>query len=238
MFVLSRQAMTRLLTAVVIAVLAVTTALMSGGAASAAPANNPVQYKIARDGDKVLLSVTGGSITRDGDLLSIRNNAGRAVWSAPLTYSLENKQFPIDLVKYSSNRVALVPIKDPARSTPADTNMVEVSRKYAQNYASDGYQTRKERDDAALSRFNSEVAAGMTITSIIFTVIGVILGVGLIGVIGCATIVACVPAITAGVAIGGIAGTIIGGSGSVVVAGIRYFNTISAPFTPPRKKKN
>lgn len=143
MFVLSRQAMTRLLTAVVIAVLAVTTALMSGGAASAAPVNNPVQYKIARDGDKVLLSVTGGSITRDGDLLSIRNNAGRAVWSAPLTYSLENKQFPIDLVKYSSNRVALVPIKDPARSTPADTKMVEVSRKYAQNYASDGYQTRR-----------------------------------------------------------------------------------------------
>ncbi len=238
MFVLSRQAMTRLLTAVVIAVLAVTTALMSGGAASAAPVNNPVQYKIARDGDKVLLSVTGGSITRDGDLLSIRNNAGRAVWSAPLTYSLENKQFPIDLVKYSSNRVALVPIKDPARSTPADTKMVEVSRKYAQNYASDGYQTRKERDDAALRRFNSEVAAGMTITSIIFTVIGVILGVGLIGVIGCANIVACVPAITAGVAIGGIAGTIIGGSGSVVVAGIRYFQTITSPFTPPRKKKN
>ena len=238
MSILSRQTITRLLTAAVIAVLAVTTALLSGGAAGAAPANNPVKYEISRDGNKVLLSVTGGSITRDGTIVSIRNNACKAVWAMPLTYSLEDKQFPIDLVTYSSNRVALVPIKDLARSAPADAKQVGTARKYAQNYASGGYQTRKDRDDAALKRFNSEVAAGMTITSIVFAVIGVIIGVGLIGVVGCATIVACVPALTAGVALGGIAGTILGGGGSVVVAGIRYFQTISAPFTPPGKKKN
>lgn len=78
----------------------------------------------------------------------------------------------------------------------------------------------------------------MTITSIIFTVIGVILGVGLIGVIGCATIVACVPAITAGVAIGGIARhhhrrQRLRGRGRYPV-----LQTITSPFTPPRKKKN
>lgn len=232
------RTLTRVFVAILSATVAVTTALMSGGAASAAPANNAVKYKISKSDDTVLLSVTDGTITHDGNLVSIRNKAGVAVWAMPLTYSLEDKQFPIDLVKYSSNRVALVPIKDLSRATPANAKQVAFSRKVVQDYASDGYRTRQERDDAALRRFNAEASAGMTITSIIFAVIGVIIGVALIGTVGCATIVACVPALTAGVALGGIAGTILGGGGSVVVAGIRYFQTISSPFTPPRKKTN
>lgn len=184
--------------AVLTAIVAVTTALMSGGAASAAPANNAVKYKISQIDSKVLLSVTDGTITQDGNLVSIRNKAGKAVWAMPLTYSLENKQFPIELVKYSSNRVALVPIKDLSRATPADAKQVAYSRKVTQDYlASNGYRSRQERDDAALRRFNSEASAGITITSIIFAVIGVIIGVALIGTIGCAIIVACVPALSA-----------------------------------------
>lgn len=238
MFRVSRKAVTRLLTAAVIAVLALTTALMSGGgSATAAPAD--VKYKVTKTDDKVLLSVTDGSITHDGNLVSIRNSAGKALWSMPLTYSLENTQFPIDMVKYSSNRVALIPIKDPGRGTPADPVQVGLTRDIVRkHYANDGYQTKKERDDAALKRFNSEVAAGMTITSIIFTAIGAVLGGFLIGAPSCAAVVFCLPGLVTGAAVGGIAGTILGGSGSVVVAGIRYFQTITSPFTPPRKKKN
>ncbi len=236
MSVRSTRSLTRVFIAVLTAIVAVTTALMSGGAASAAPANNAVKYKISQLDSKVLLSVTDGTITQDGNLVSIRNKAGKAVWSMPLTYSLENNQFPIELVKYSSNRAALVPIKDLSRATPADAKQVAYSRKVAQDYASNGYRSRQERDDAALRRFNSEASAGITITSIIFAVIGVIIGVALIGTIGCATIIACVPALSAGVTLGGIAGTIIGGGGSVIVAGIRYFQTVTAPFNPPRPR--
>ena len=168
------RSLTRVFIAVLTAIVAVTTALMSGGAASAAPANNAVKYKISQIDSKVLLSVTDGTITQDGNLVSIRNKAGKAVWAMPLTYSLENKQFPIELVKYSSNRVALVPIKDLSRATPADAKQVAYSRKVTQDYASNGYRSRQERDDAALRRFNSEASAGITITSIIFAVIGVI----------------------------------------------------------------
>lgn len=129
-----------------------------------------------------------------------------------------------------------MPIKDLSRATPADAKQVAYSRKVTQDYASNGYRSRQERDDAALRRFNSEASAGITITSIIFAVIGVIIGVALIGTIGCAIIVACVPALSAGVTLGGIAGTIIGGGGSVIVAGIRYFQTVTAPFNPPRPR--
>ena len=73
----------------------------------------------------------------------------------------------------------------------------------------------------------------MTITSVIFAAIGVVVGVALIGVVGCATIVACVPALAAGVTLGGIAGTVLGGGGSVVVAGMRYFRPLPPLFTPP-----
>ena len=54
------RSLTRVFIAVLTAIVAVTTALMSGGAASAAPANNAVKYKISQIDSKVLLSVTDG----------------------------------------------------------------------------------------------------------------------------------------------------------------------------------
>ena len=231
MFLVSRRAVTRLLTAAVIAVLALTTALMSGGgSATAAPAD--VKYKVSRTADKVLLSVTDGSITQDGKLVSIRNSAGRALWSMPLTYSHDRLQFPIKVEQYSSDRVALVPITDRKLGVAADSEQIALVRKYA----NDGYQTRQERDDAALKRFNSELAAGMTVSTIVLTAIGAVVGAAL----GCVGTIwaACAPGLIGGAAIGGIAGTIVGGGGSVVVAGIRYFQTVTSPFTPPRKKRN
>lgn len=41
------------------------------------------------------------------------------------------------------------------RAPPIEHQDGRVSRKYAQNYASDGYQTRKERDDGAALRASS-----------------------------------------------------------------------------------
>lgn len=244
---LTGRTLVRLSTAAILAIFAMTTAFMSNGGAAAAPAADPVKYLISTTADKkVNLSVKNGSITTDDGWVSILNKKGGTVWTMPLTYSLENLQFPIKVVKSRANFVTLKPITDPALAKPADAKSVAEARTMAFNYArkqnpeSAGYRTKKERDDAALNRFQSEVGAGMTISSVVFAVIGVVIGIGLIGTIGCLTIVACVPALTAGVALGGIAGTVLGGSGSVVVAGLRYFQTINAPFTPPvtKKKKN
>ena len=237
----------RLFTAAVLAIFALTTAFMSSGGAADAPSADPVKYLIAPTVDKrVNLSVKNGSIKTDNGWVSILDNKGSKVWTMPLSYSLENLQFPIKVVKSSKTAVSLKPVTYLALAKPADAKSVAAARTMAFDYAkkqnpeSAGYRTKKERDDAALNRFQSEVGAGMTITSVIFAAIGVVVGVALIGVVGCATIVACVPALAAGVTLGGIAGTVLGGGGSVVVAGMRYFQTITAPFTPPatKKKKN
>ena len=151
-----------------------------------------MKYKISQIDSKVLLSVTDGTITQDGNLVSIRNKAGKAVWAMPLTHSLENKQFPIELV-IQPNRVARARSRI-SRATPADAKQVAYSRKVTQDYASNGYRSRRTRRRRA-APLQLRGPAGITITSIIFAVIGVIIGVALIGTIGCAIIVACVPAL-------------------------------------------
>lgn len=240
------RTLVRATTAVVLALMAMTTALVSSGGAAAAPAPEPVAFKLRSTGTGITMHVANGSITSADGWVAINDTTGRKVWTMPLSYSLENLQFPIKVVKSSKTAVSLKPVTYLALAKPADAKSVAAARTMAFDYAkkqnpeSAGYRTKKERDDAALNRFQSEVGAGMTITSVIFAAIGVVVGVALIGVVGCATIVACVPALAAGVTLGGIAGTVLGGGGSVVVAGMRYFQTITAPFTPPatKKKKN
>lgn len=96
-----------------------------------------------------------------------------------------------------------------------------------------GPQTKQERDDEALARFNQELSAGLSISSIVGTVLGAIVG----GVLGCAggIVVGCLPFIPLGASIGSIVGLALGGGGSLIWAAITYFNTINSPFVPPKK---
>lgn len=91
--------------------------------------------------------------------------------------------------------------------------------------------TRQERDDQALARFNQQVQAGMSLSALIGMTIGAVVG----GTIGCilgiaAAVIGCLVAVAPAAGVGAIAGTILGGGGSAIAAGVQYFRTITAPF--------
>lgn len=221
-----------LLAVISLATIAITCA---AGTVRAAPAaSGTVQALLSMSSNSVLLDIRDGSASVDSRGLSIRNTAGQEVLRMPLHYRVENRQFPIDPT-LSGNRVHLTPSKNVARSTLIDPVQINPLRAQIRHLAA-GPATRQERDDQALNRFSQQLAAGMTVSSLIGTAIGALLG----GFIGCAlgivaAVVGCLVGVAPAAAIGGIIGMSLGGGGTVIIAGLQYLQTIQSPFKPPRR---
>ncbi|GAC68133.1 hypothetical protein [Gordonia soli] len=222
----------RALTFVSVATAAITA---FAGVANAAPAQpvevGPVHYSVTQTGSGVNLSVSNGSISHNGQTLSIRNAAGAEVYRMPLNYRLEDRQFPI-AARGASNSVSLTPVRDVSQSTTVDRGEVERLRGIARTQVA-APQTRQERDDQALGRLQQQLSLGITVSTLIGTGLGALVG----AVAGCVLGVAlgCLPTIPIGATIGGIVGTSLGGGGTLIAAAIQYFNTINSPFKPPRR---
>ncbi|MGW6036072.1 glycine zipper family protein [Gordonia terrae] len=215
--------------------IATATITVFAGTAQAAPQQAPKPtYDASWNSSSLTLAVHNASIsTRNGNL-SIRDLAGRELVRMPLTYGKEFQQFPID-TRASGNKVTLIPSKDASRATAIDPVKVESLRDAARHNVA-APQTRQERDDQALERFRSQLGAGTSIGTLVGTVVGAIVG----GVIGCAlgivaAVVGCLVGVAPAAAIGGLVGLSLVGGGTLIGAGIHYFQTINSPFTPPRR---
>ncbi|MGV9713029.1 glycine zipper family protein [Gordonia sp. NPDC003424] len=202
------------------------------GFAQAAPATaGPVKYQLTRTANSLSLTVDNGRIAIENNLLTIRNLAGAEVFTMPLAYRKEYRQFPID-AHTAGTTATLTPSRDLARSTAVDRGVVDSLRVKAATIV--GPQTRQQRDDQALARFNQQLSTGLTISSIVGTAIGAIVG----GILGCViatatTVIGCVlGGFVLGASVGGIIGLMLGGGGSLVGAAIQYFQTINSPFRP------
>ncbi|GAA1482734.1 hypothetical protein GCM10009624_31740 [Gordonia sinesedis] len=212
-------------------VVASATAFAGVAQAAPTPTTQPVKYTVSNTKDTVKIAVGNGSIGVDDGFVVIKNKANAELWKMPLSYNMENRQFPID-AKQADNAVTLTPSKNLKRSTLIDGAKVEVARKAAAK----GPQTKQERDDKALARFNEQLRAGMTISTIVGTAIGAVVG----GIAGCVLGLPAGPfgcifvGLPLGATVGGIAGTVFGGGGTLIVAGIQYLQTINSPFKPPK----
>ncbi|UPW11864.1 glycine zipper family protein [Gordonia terrae] len=223
------------LSAILVLVTAVVTAFAA--TAEAAPQRAPAAtYDASWNASALTLTVHNASVSTDNGNLTIRDIAGAELFRMPLTYRNEFRQFPID-TRTAGNKVTLIPSRDAARSSALNPTEVEKLRGVARHNVA-APQTRQERDDQALDRFNSQLRTGMTISSLVGTVVGGILGATL----GCVilgvttTPIGCILAgIPLGTAAGALAGLALGGGGTLIGAGIHYFETINSPFTPPRR---
>ncbi|MGC4961494.1 glycine zipper family protein [Gordonia sp. DT101] len=221
----------------VLATISLATALITAfaGSVQAAPAHAaPTTYDVAVGAGSFSLTVHNGSISTNSGALVIRNSAGAEKFRMPLAYRKEYQQFPID-ARTVGNTATLIPSRNVARSTPVNPVEVEALRVAAANQV-DAPRTKQERDDQALARFNQMASAGLTISSLVGIVLGAVVG----GILGCIPGLAlagvgCIPGFLTGASIGSVAGLILGGGGSVIGAGIQYFNTINSPFVPPRR---
>ena len=198
--------------------------------AHAAPSSASVHYRLTGGPSSVSLSVAGGTIAREGSDLAIKNGAGKTVFRMALWYRDESLQFPID-AQVTPTSATLVPSRDKLRAHLVDPVQVNAMRSVAAK-AAPPKQTKQQRDNDALDRFNGELSAGMTISSLVGLAVGAVIG----GAIGCglgaalgAGIGCIFPGIETGATIGSIVGVILGGGGTLILAAIQYFQTINSP---------
>ncbi|AZZ80997.1 glycine zipper family protein [Gordonia alkanivorans] len=226
----------RTLVTVVISLAVVAITALAGTAQAAPKQDVKPTYDASWNASSLTLTLHNASANTDNGTLSIRGLSGAELFRMPLSYRKEYKQFPID-VRNAGNKVTLIPSKSAARAVPVKPVEVDALRGIAKHQVA-APETRQERDDQALVRFQQQLNTGMTISSLVGTIIGGIAG----GALGCAVTavplspIGCVlVGIPVGAAAGAIAGLALGGSGSLIGAAIQYFETINSPFKAPKK---
>lgn len=219
-------------------ILCLATAVVTAFAATAeaAPQKAPAAtYDASWNASALTLTVHNASVSTENGNLTVRDTAGAELFRMPLTYRNEFRQFPID-TRTAGNKVTLIPSREVTRSTALNPTEVEKIRGIARHNVA-APQTRQERDDQALERFQSQLRTGTSVGTLVGTIVGAIVG----GAIGClvlfiaAPVVGCLVGVAPAAAIGGIAGLALVGGGALIGAGIQYFQTINSPFTPPRR---
>ncbi len=198
--------------------------------AHAAPSSESVHYRLSAGPSSVSLSVTDGTIAREGSDLVIKNGAGKSLFRMALWYRDEFLELPID-AHVTPTSATLVPSRDKLRAHLADPVQVNAMRAVAAKEAPTK-QTKQQRDNEALTRFNGQLSAGMTISSLVGlglgAVVGAVVGCGFGAALG-AGIGCLFPGIQIGAALGSIVGIILGGGGTLILSAIQYFQTINSP---------
>ncbi|WP_050792832.1 hypothetical protein [Gordonia neofelifaecis] len=195
--------------------------------AHAAPVDAVPRAQIQAGASDVSVRVFNATVAAEPGYLVIRNRAGAEIERFPLAFiAPDDRSYPID-ASVSGNVARLTPSTDAARSTSTDAVLVD------QGFGTDsnGFKSKWERDDAALSRLTKEVTTGATVSTVIGAALGAVLG----GLAGCFVLAATGPlgCFFAGVPLGAAAGAGLGIIISGGVAGaavIHYFDTINRPF--------
>ncbi|MFF1946824.1 ammonium transporter [Rhodococcus qingshengii] len=212
-----------------VAVIAVAAVGASTGIASADPSND-VNYEAKVVDKSIVTTIDAGAfkVSGDGKSVVLQDSKGSDLVSLPLAYNLGDLQFPFDRkISDDGKTLTLTPITDSAKATPKPEteNKVDEWKPVAS----------PEENDRALARFQSQIGLGTQVGSLLGTIVGAgvgcavgaPLGLTIVGLPVAAAL--CLGGITMGAGIGGIAGTILGGGGAALVAGIDLVNTMNAP---------
>ncbi|MFZ2175789.1 MAG: hypothetical protein WAW17_17480 [Rhodococcus sp. (in: high G+C Gram-positive bacteria)] len=220
----------------VVAALVVIAALgISAGTAHAAPSAQPsaatdIGYEAHADGGSVVTSIDSGAfrITDTGDAVEVLDDHGKVVAALPLTIRWGENVYPID-VDLVDRTLTLTP------QVPAE--VVTALRSVAtspESVADEGFETQKERDDAALARFSSYLRyatmIGGLVAGVVLGVFGLAVGCGLLALTVVGTPVGCLGGLVAGFGAGSVLGTIFVGGPALVILGIQYLITVNTPF--------
>ncbi|WP_040536783.1 hypothetical protein [Gordonia namibiensis] len=231
---LSRKS-TRTLVAVAISLAAVVITALAGTAQAAPKQFGPATYDANWNQSSLTLTLHNASASTENGTLTIRDFGGAEVFRMPLAYRMEDRQFPID-ARQAGNKVTLIPSRNNARSVAVNAAEVKTLRDSARHQVA-APTTRQERDDQALTRFQQQLSVGTSVSSLVGTIIGAIVG----GALACfvlfvvAPVVGCLVGVAPAAAVGGLVGLALGGGGTLIGAGLQYFQTINSPFKAPKK---
>ena len=255
--------------ALLAAALAVTVAGVAG-ADPATPAPKPagLHYNAKLIGKDVVVTLDSGSFAltkdvkivkdrvpssldaRDVDadveetpVVAVKDGGGKVATKLPLTYTLNNVDYPISQAVSSDKRtLTLSPVTDPSKVKVSDKPVaVAPGQKViplvqqAKPIASDA------ENQLALQAFTSQLGMGTTVGSLVGTAIGAALGF-VAGVVVAGSVclvppfIECIatafPIVATVATIGGIGGTVLAGGGALVTSGWDYIQTLyAAPYT-------
>ncbi|NKY27687.1 hypothetical protein [Nocardia gamkensis] len=184
-----------------------------------------------------IITTDSGSLVVEDQVLKLKAADGTVVAGAPLTFHLDEFEFPI-AAEISERTATLTPQFDLAHATYKPVALPFEDKA--------PWKTEYDREQAAWSRLTSTVGMGATIGTLVGGIggasVGCILGgiagatvaaatiVGMFGPFIPAAAVGCLGGIVAVGALGTVAGQILVTAPVAIGAAIMYFSTINAPF--------
>ncbi|MFD3745420.1 hypothetical protein [Nocardia sp. NPDC058633] len=226
------------------AALALAALTVAAGAVQAQPsaAEQPIGFTAYATDSTSVVEIDAGALVVENGALEVRDNAGRVVTAAPLTFTVDDFQFPIAAVV--DGRTATL--------TPELSMDKAVYKPVALPFEDKApWKSEYEREQAAWSRMTSTIGMGASIGTLVGGLGGAAVGCVLGGIAGAtvaaATIVGmfgpfipaaalgCLGGVLAIGALGTVAGQILVTAPVAVGAMIQYFTTINQPFTAPAK---
>ncbi|MEV0360801.1 hypothetical protein AB0H71_32560 [Nocardia sp. NPDC050697] len=213
------------------------------GSAGAAPAgDNTVDFTAYATDTQSVISIDAGSLVVEDAALKIKAADGTVVAGAPLTFRIDEFEFPI-AAQITDRTATLTPQIDAA---------LAVYKPVALPYEDKApWKNEFDREQAAWSRLTSTITVGATVGTLVGGLIGgaagCVLGgiagatvasatiVGLFGPFVPAAAIGCIGGILAIGALGTLAGQILITAPVAIGAAIQYFSTINAPAPAPAK---
>ncbi|WP_280193081.1 hypothetical protein [Nocardia farcinica] len=227
--------------ALLIAALGVTAGTVN--AAPAAPAESGAINFTAQSTDtQSIISIDSGSLVVEDNALKIKAADGTTVAGAPLTFRVDEFEFPI-AADISDRTATLTPQLDVDKAVYKPVALpFEDKAPWKSEY---------DRELAAFNRLKDTIGMGATIGTLVGglggAAVGCVLGgiagatvasatiVGLFGPFIPAAAIGCLGGILAVGALGTLAGQILVTAPVAIGAAIQYFTTINQPFVPPAK---
>lgn len=196
--------------------------------------------------DRVPSSLDAHDIDADVEetpVVAVKDDSGKVATKLPLTYKLNNIDYPISQTVSSDKRtLTLTPVTDPSKIQVSDKpvpvaagdKVIPLVRQ-AKPIASDA------ENQLALQSFTSQLGMGTSVGSLVGTAIGAALGfVAGVVVAGSVCLVPpfidCIetafPIVATVATVGGIGGTVLAGGGALATSGWEYVQTLfAAPYT-------
>ncbi|MFC6013046.1 hypothetical protein [Nocardia lasii] len=215
---------------------------LTAGVAHAQPADQPVAFTARATETASIIDIEHGSLAVADGALEVRDSAGTLVAATPLTFTIDEFQFPIT-ARIDGRTATLTP------ELSMDKAVYQPVALPFENQAP--WKTEYEREQAAWSRMTSTISLGAGIGTLVGglggATVGCVLGglagatvaaatiVGLFGPFIPAAALGCLGGILAVGALGTLAGQILVTAPVAAGAAIQYFATINQPFTPPAK---
>ncbi|MCP9623886.1 hypothetical protein FOH10_21040 [Nocardia otitidiscaviarum] len=184
-----------------------------------------INWSTHLEGDSIVLETSAGSLTTDNGQFAVRDNAGNIVTAFPLSYTLNDLQYPIDAA-VDGLRATLTPSKDAADARPV--GMVKPV-------------VKQEAFDDAVSAAATQFGIITSIGTLVGTIVGggagcaiggiggLVLGIPVLDLGGATGIAGCLAGAAIGIPLGAAAGLVLTGVPAAIIVGIGFHNRINAP---------